>query len=364
MPLMPRRQQIMCLHCCRRHADGPGRSTLPMLPVRTGGERPLINLFQPLAVAAVAGRLPLSYFEIGSRGGLQNDMSPLAFAVDAVGFEPDAVEFERLEKQPSGSWRSLRYLPVGVAGKSGERTLFIPDDPLSASLLAHDPAIGEAFNKQHMFTLSRTVRVPVLSLADALKQSGLERIDYLKIDVEGAELEIFDGSAQVLAEVLCIKTEVAFIAARKNQPLASDVDQHLRAAGFQLLAMIEPAHWRRQGTLTDPYYAAQDVPYSKGQLIHADMLYIRDVETMAENPDKLIRQALILMSFGYFDHAMMLPQRPLVQDYLKSAFAQGPLEIVAPASRAYGRRAFLGAFYRQFRGVVPFVRYLRNLLAS
>ena len=324
----------------------------------------MINMFKPLAVARVADRLPLRYFDIGSRGGLQDDLIPLAFAVDAVGFEPDAVEFERLEKQPSGPWRSLRFLPVGVAGASGERTLFIPDDPLSASLMAHDPAIGEVFNKQHMFSLSRTVRVPVLSLADALKQSGLERIDYLKIDVEGAELEIFNGSAQVLAEVLCIKTEVAFIAARKNQPLASDVDQHLRAAGFQLLAMIEPAHWRRQGTLTDPYYAAQDVPYAKGQLIHADMLYIRDAETMAENSDKLVRQALILMSFGYFDHAMLLLQRPLVQDYLKSEFALSPLEVVGPASKAYGKRAFLRAFYRQFRGLVPFARYLRNLLAN
>lgn len=47
---------------------------------------------------------------------------------------------------------------------------------------------------------SDTVAIDVLSLADAYKQFGLTRLDFVKMDIEGAELEVIEGAKDFLKE--------------------------------------------------------------------------------------------------------------------------------------------------------------------
>ena len=320
------------------------------------------NIYKPLGVAVIADKYPLSYFDIGSRGGFQSDLHPLAFAVDVVGFEPDPVEFERLQSRPSAPWKSTTYLPHGVGGQTGQQTLYIPIDPMSASLLKHNVEIGKKFDKRQFFEIDRTEQIQTLSLEDALDKTDFGSIDFMKIDIEGAELSVFESSPEVMNEVLAVKTEVSFIHLRNDQPLAGDVDGFFRQAGFEFMDIIEPAHWRRHGYSIHPYYSAETPPYSKAQIMHADHLYFRDPESLGDDISKLLKLSLISMALGYFDHALMILERPNVSAYLNAEFNLPPIDVVAPASKAYGRKAFLSAFYRQSRNLVPFIRYARNLL--
>lgn len=48
----------------------------------------------------------------------------------------------------------------------------------------------------------------VVSLPDLLTRYGIDRIDLLKIDIEGAEREIFSDSAPWIARVGAIATEL------------------------------------------------------------------------------------------------------------------------------------------------------------
>jgi len=100
-------------------------------------------MFSSLEVAAIVERYNINYFDIGSRGGFQKDLYPIAFAVEVVGFEPDPIEFKRLQSEALNSWKSATILPVGLSGRSGPQTLNIPIDPQSASLLKHNLAIGK-----------------------------------------------------------------------------------------------------------------------------------------------------------------------------------------------------------------------------
>jgi len=44
-----------------------------------------------------------------------------------------------------------------------------------------------------IFASGREVECPVVSFSDVIDENGLERIDLLKLDVEGAELEVLTG---------------------------------------------------------------------------------------------------------------------------------------------------------------------------
>jgi FkbM family methyltransferase len=320
------------------------------------------NIFSSLEIADLANFYSLNYFDIGSRGGFQNDLYPLGFAVHAVGFEPDPIEFSILQKQQSNVWNSVTILPFGLSNFTGQQTLYIPTDPQSASLLEHNSIIGEKFKKQQFFKIDRTEEIQVLSLRDALSKTKFQSIDFIKIDIEGSELSVFKSSPDIMEDVLAIKTEISFIPFRKNQPLASDVDIYLTEAGFELMDMIKPSHWRRHGYLIHPYYSDENPPYSKGQIVHADYLYFRDPNSLSGDIDKLLKLSLIAASFGYFDYALMIMERPEVSKFLGEKFNTTPIGIVKPASKAYGRRAFITAIYRQGRSFIPFVRYFKNLL--
>jgi hypothetical protein len=41
--------------------------------------------------------------DIGARGGFTTDLAPIGSAVDAIGFEPDAAECERLNAAPDAA---------------------------------------------------------------------------------------------------------------------------------------------------------------------------------------------------------------------------------------------------------------------
>ena len=321
----------------------------------------MINLFLALSLAKIAERYPVSYFDIGARGGFQSNLHPIAFAVDAVGFEPNSVEFGKLKTQASDPWKSVTMLPYGVSGETGSQTLYVPTDPEAASLLKHNSAIGNKFDKPQFFEIEHTEEIDTLSLGDALTNSDLQTVDYLKIDIEGAELAVLQSSPSVVAETLAIKTEVAFMEFRQGQPLAGDVDAFLRRSGFELMDILSPAHWRRHGYVVDPFYSAETPPYSRGQIVQSDYLFFRDPDTLDDHVPQLLKLSMISLALGYFDHALMILERPAVSEAVQREFGVTAMEIVAPASKLYGRKAFVRNLSEHARRLVPFIRYLRNL---
>ena len=305
------------------------------------------DLLKPTLLGALAARHPLTCLDVGSRGGFEADLLPVAFAVDAVGFEPDPVAFAALGSE-RGPWRSLKHLPVALAGSEGERPLYIPRDPVSASLLEHDESFGRRFGKPQFFERVRTVTVATRRLDDAA--AGL-RPAYLKLDVEGAELEILEAAPDTLAGLLALKVEVSFLPFRKDQPLAGDIDRFLRGHGFELMELVRPAHWRRHGDVVHPQSGGGPIPYSRGQLAQGDYLYFRHPDAVA-GPEKAVQAAVLAAAHGYFDHAEVLLAR-LGPD-------AGPM--VAEASRRFGRAVWRSEVGRHLRLLVTYARSFRRLM--
>lgn len=297
------------------------------------------DLLGPTAFGRILGRHPLTALDVGSRGGFEPDLAPIAFAVDAVGFEPEPEAYAALAKQPRGPWRSLRHLPVAVGGTDGDRTLYITRDPQSSSLLKPDAAIGAAFAKPDFCTVAREVTVATLTLDTIAARHGLTRPAYLKLDIEGAEKEVLDASTGMVADLLAIKTEVGFVRFRHHQPLAAELDLSLREAGFELMDFFRPARWRIEGTVIHPQAEAAAIPYSRGRLMHGDYLFLRRPETIAE-PERKLQLAALAMAHGFFDHALQILQRPEMTDWLKREHGAGPESLVAEASIRFGRAAW------------------------
>lgn len=318
-----------------------------------------INLLRGSGFAEALADHPLVAIDIGARGGFEPDLLPLAFAIDGIGFEPEPAAFAAL--QGRGPWRSLRYLPVAISGTDGPRTLHITRDNQSTTLFEPDPAAIAEFDKPQFVTVDRKITVETQTLEGALTRAGIARADYLKLDIEGPELEVLRASPTLLDQLLAIKVEVAFIPVRRGQALAADIDRHLSERGFALMDFIRPAHWRRDGYAIHPQIGDGRIPYSRGQLIQGDYLFFRRAATIAE-PAQALRAACLAMAHGFFDYAATLLRRPDVSSWLSERYRIDTEAALRSVSRRFGWHAWSEGAWRQLRGLTPFVRSFVRLL--
>jgi hypothetical protein len=150
-----------------------------------------------------------------------------------------------------------------------------------------DRAVFERFLPDSFIDLllegQRQIEMDVVSLDDFLSRAGLPSPDLLKVDTEGAELEILTGAAKALGGVLGLSLEVHFDETIMPHGPWWAVDRLLQSRGFRLFDLDVHRYARR--ALPLPYVHdlrgpdGTPLPSStvggKPQL--ADALYLRDV---------------------------------------------------------------------------------------
>ncbi len=313
----------------------------------------MIDFFRRGLFADLFTNAGLIAVDVGARGGFEPDLLPIAWAVDAVGFEPEPEAFSRLRQTSADPWRSLTVHPQAIAGSAGSRRLHIPSDPQGASLLEHDPEIGRRFGFPHLFDLARIETIATTTLDEAAVHLGFGAPSYLKLDVEGAELEVLEAAETVLPSLVAIKTEAAFLPFRKNQPLAWDLAAHLGARSFEVMDVSEPHRWRHGPGAPHPYLRRDSPAYSRGQAVQCDLLFFRAPDRMADD-EQAVRGALIALALGYFDHAAALFDALPDQGRYDFEITRE----IAKLSRRYGRRAAATAIKAHLRDLIPLFRSL------
>lgn len=144
-----------------------------------------------------------------------------------TGFEPNAGECARLN-QTYGSTHA--FFPHFVG--DGKPAVFHETNwNLTGSLFEPNTPVLEKFqNLAEAVTPVAQHPVDTVRLDDI---PNLPEIDFIKIDIQGGELAVFQNAPRVLSSVLAIQTEVEFVELYKQQPMFADVDIFLREQGFQ-----------------------------------------------------------------------------------------------------------------------------------
>lgn len=275
-------------------------------------------------------KIGLTALDVGARGGGNEDLQGIAAAVDYVGFEPDAEECARLNAMPgSGGWASSRHLPVALAAEAGAFDLNLYSKRGCSSKLTAIKAVGEIFCHGDYYDCDTTVKVPCARLDDLVGPEQICEPASMKIDVQGMEIEVFDGATVTLREHLCaVRTEVSFLPLYEDQPLFAEVDQRLRRDGFVPMRWLESHDWRRQTPRKARSYKKGEMPYSRGQLVHADVLYMQQPETLSVATPaalrRLLRLGVLAVCYEHYDHALAAFALPAVRHFCREELGLDP----------------------------------------
>ena len=205
-----------------------------------------------------------------------------------TGFEPQREQLARLQHS-QGPYE--QYLPH-VVGDGQEHSLQLCRSVGFTSLLEPDPASLALF--EYYQPLGQVLaREPVRTRR--LDDIGeIEGIDFLKIDIQGGELSVFQNGREKLAQAVFIQTEVSFVTLYKDQPVWGEVDLELRAQGFMPHAFASIKRWPMAPAVIDG-----DPTKPLHQLLEADVVYIRDVRDMGQLTDEQLRHMALIAHVVY-----------------------------------------------------------------
>lgn len=201
-----------------------------------------------------------------------------------VGFEPNLQALAELNRR-KGPHES--YFPHAIAD-GRQQTLHICQAPGMTSLLEPNAELLAHFHGFPAWaTVTHTEAIETVRLDDVAAVSDL---DYLKLDIQGAELMALQHATEKLQSCTIIQTEVEFLPMYRQQPLFSEVELFLRGLGF-VLHKFEQLTTR---TL-QPLLVNDSIYGGLHQLFWADAVFVRDFTRLTLlAPDKLLRAALVL----------------------------------------------------------------------
>jgi len=199
---------------------------------------------------------------------------------EVIGFEPVAPECEKLARM-NVSGRT--YLPYFI-GDGSVRTFYECNRTMTSSLFEpNTPLLAKFHNLENLTRVVKTSSVQTKRLDDIPETAG---VDFLKLDVQGAELLVLSGAQSRLKDVLVVHTEVEFVPLYKGQPLFADIDAFLRAHGFAFHTMA------LTGRSFKPLMVKGNINAPINQRLWGDAVYVRDFMAL----DRLAPVALLKLA--------------------------------------------------------------------
>jgi FkbM family methyltransferase len=196
---------------------------------------------------AVAKDRPL-IFDVGANRGQTIERFRARFAQPIIhAFEPGRDTFVELQRRTAGI-PDLRVSNVALGPRSESRVFFDNDHSDMSSLL--EPS-ADAWGK-----IKSKYPVDVITCDDYCETHGIERIDILKVDTQGSELDVIKGAQRMLDghAIHLIYMEIGFSDMYKGSPRLDETYGFLADRGFALVAFYDFYFQHDRASWTDALF--------------------------------------------------------------------------------------------------------------
>ena len=172
--------------------------------------------------------------DVGAQGGFNSDnFFPKKYNIffEDILIEPIKSEAEKLKAKKI-------VISKGLWSSKKRKKLYLMENRLGSSSM-YEPDINnfdlhniedKSFND---YKITNTIEIDCDTLSNQLSELDIQKLDYLKIDAQGAELEILKGIGNF--RPLLIKLEVQFFSMYKNVPSWHELNSHLYELNYVLI---------------------------------------------------------------------------------------------------------------------------------
>ena len=271
-----------------------------------------MSVFVPiLKKNGLLDRIHITVCNVGSRKiDSQDDYASQGWQVFApnlsiYGFDADADACDEANAELVArqiNWKEV-HIPLAIGKAIEERTLYVTKHPMCSSLYPPNEAYLERLaGLPELVNLDFSFEIDTTTLDTFCQEEGVNEIDFMQIDVQGADLDVLEGAVNILnCGTLAIQIEVEFSHLYTNQPLFADVDTFLRKHDFTLFDVSRSYRLRARSPIRSTVRA--------GQLLWGDAFYFRDliredIDGTLKSPDRMLKLACIADIMNFPDYAL------------------------------------------------------------
>ena len=207
-----------------------------------------------------------------------------------IGFETDKDLCEKLNKEASSGYN---FFHQALGQKNEKRNFYNTEHPMCSSLYQPNEKFLERYQTLEVMKLKNITQIDTVSLDHFVLENQIDKIDLIKIDIQGAELDVFKGGKNTLKNTLFIISEVEFNTLYINQPLFGDVHNFLVKENFMFNKFLG-----LEGRTIKPTIINNNLGFGGTQHIWSDAIFVKDLERIKELGDQQVLK-LAVISFLY-----------------------------------------------------------------
>jgi len=226
-----------------------------------------------------------------------------------------------------------------VAGSKGARTFTTRSFVSVSSLLEPKPELIAKYGVQREYEVVERTEVETQTLPALLAPHDITRVDLLKTDLEGLDLEVLMACGALLDDVLCIRCELRIEPFYDGEPKLHAALAALDERGFDLQSLITET-WRPAAPWRKQLVARHD-----GQTVWADCILLKRLA-----PGDLsghARQVVLLSGLGQRSVAGWVLST--ISDHVPDRWNDLLTPLVTPPPAASRSRRILKAVRRRAR---------------
>lgn len=239
--------------------------------------------------------LDFTIIEIGARP-ISEEREPYMPIIDSLknshlhAFE---IDDELCEQLNSSTPQNITYYSQALGKTEEERVLYETNAPMCSSLYKPNQKLLETYNNLEVAQLKAEHTLNTISLDTFMKKEGLARADMIKIDIQGAELDVFQGSTETLKDTCFIVSEVEFAEIYENQPLFSDVEAYLRSKAIHFFKFLGLS-----GRSVKPIVLNNN-PNIPSAHLWSDAMFVKNISALETWSDhQLLKTALLAFAYN------------------------------------------------------------------
>lgn len=157
------------------------------------------------------------YVDVGCQKGIRKKWRHIENKSKFYGFDPVEEEIDQLKKyrtSTSGTFfipKNSSWNAIALGKEDGSCKIYTHPGKTQYSGMDRDftkNSVSQTLGEEFAERISERI-VPVRSIDSFFKDEGIDYIDYLKVDVENAELEVLEGAIKYFSEgkIKCVEIE-------------------------------------------------------------------------------------------------------------------------------------------------------------
>ena len=257
--------------------------------------------------------------DVGAANGLLPHWELLNGAAHVYQVEPrtDACVALADQNRLVGLAGTRHVICAGVAGTDGPRTLYVSNAPTGTSLLPHDPNAAvdcaDYVDPSYLFPITEQL-IETRRLSSVMEEAGEARVDLIKLDIQGAELEAVRGlGPQRLQSLLGVELEIGMHGFYPHEARFPAIEQFMNESGLELFdvrvaRVRRPLHGRQGAYESEIFSVDPNSPTVAARIWELDAIYFRKKSLLlaAGDGSAIRRMIVVYATYNYYSEAHSL----------------------------------------------------------